>query len=99
MSILEKMKDVLADGRSSTAIRKIEELYDEVDNPEQFQKALAEGDLEAAAEAAGMREDKLVAKLDNLREFGEAIGKEHSDTIENIDDEELNREVQAHKDG
>lgn len=99
MALRDKLIEVLRDGRASKAIWKIEQLYREVDNPQQFQKALAEGDLETAAEAAGMREGKLISKLDNLRKFGEVLGEEHTETIESIGEEDLLDEAQTDTDG
>jgi hypothetical protein len=88
--MLKTLKNrLLGDSRTETAVRKLQQLYKQADNPEAFNEALKEGDIErAAGELEGMDTEDLYGQLDELRSLGEDLGEEY-DEIENYDKEEF----------
>lgn len=88
MALLARLKErLLGDERASLALDTVGDLYDSADDPEAFHAALADGDLERAADHSSFTVDELREKIDVLRLSGEGLAADYPDAATTDKDE------------
>jgi len=70
---------VLGDSRTVGALAEFKSLYDTADNPDAFHSALAEGNIDRAAEYHPLSADDLRERIDSIMGLGVELTDEYPD--------------------
>jgi hypothetical protein len=83
MPLLARLKErLLGETRVEQAMEDMEKLYDRAEDPEAFHAALADGDIDRAANHSSLSHAEIESRLDSLYTAGVDLAEEYPEVAD-----------------